>query len=193
MSDIFLLYIYYFVFSTLLKNTKGLLDRLKNSDAQAFREFYFLWDERLYFYFYKKVQEENQAQDLTQLTFIKMWQYRSSLSDEYTLEAQLFRKAKHVYIDWLRKEATLKKQKEAEIQYVSEPETDDGFHPETEKLQKALNQLPPMRRKVIELSHLQGYAYKEIAQKFNISIKTVDNHIHQALKQLRKILSLFIF
>ncbi|HTN35664.1 MAG TPA: sigma-70 family RNA polymerase sigma factor [Arachidicoccus sp.] len=170
-----------------------MLELLKNDDAEAFREFYFLWDERLYFYFLKKVTEENCAHDLTQLTFIKMWKYRSSLTDQHTLEVQLFRKAKHVYIDWLRKEATVRKQKEAEIQYFSEPATQDELHPETEKLQNALKQLPPMRRKVIELSHLQGYGYKEIAQKLNISVKTVDNHIYQALKQLRKILSLFIF
>lgn len=168
-----------------------MLELLKNSDPEAFREFYFQWDERLYFYFLKKVKEEICAQELTQLTFVKMWKYRSCLSDEYSLEVQLFRKAKLVYIDWLRREAVLRKQKDAEWQYFNEPVGENETHPETEKLQDALKQLPPMRRKVIELSHLHGYAYKEIAEKLNISIKTVDNHIYQALKQLRKILSLF--
>lgn len=171
-----------------------MLELLKNGDPEAFRQFYYQWDERLYFYFLKKVKEESCAHELSQLTFIKMWKYRSALSDQCTLEVQLFRKAKLIYIDWLRKEAVRRKQKEAEIAYTNEPAPDHGantVHPKTEKLQNALEQLPPMRRKVIELSHLHGYAYKEIAQKLNISIKTVDNHISQALKQLRKILSLF--
>lgn len=57
-----------------------MLELLKNDDAEAFREFYFLWDERLYFYFLKKVKEENCGNDLAQLTFIKMQKSQSSLS-----------------------------------------------------------------------------------------------------------------
>ena len=58
-----------------------------------------------------------------------------------------------------------------------------------EKLEKAICHLPPMRQKVLRLSHIQGYAYKEIANELKISEKTVDNHINKALKQLRQILS----
>lgn len=45
--------------------------------------------------------------------------------------------------------------------------------------------LSPVRRKVFVLSKIEGYTYKEIAASLHISIKTVDNHIAQALKQLR--------
>ncbi|MGF7229761.1 RNA polymerase sigma factor [Arachidicoccus sp.] len=156
-----------------------------------FQDFFSLWNERLYFYFLKKTKDGENARELTQLTFIKFWEYRSSLSDEYSLETQLFRKAKFVFIDWLRKEAILRKRKEAEAEFYNTSPEDTIHYFEAEKLHNALEQLPPMRRRVIELSHLRGYAYKEIAEKLNISVKTVDNHIYQALKQLRKIMSIF--
>jgi RNA polymerase sigma-70 factor (ECF subfamily) len=47
-----------------------------------------------------------------------------------------------------------------------------------------------MRRKVFELNRLQGYSYKEIAVLLAISVKTVDNHLSQAMKQLKALLLL---
>lgn len=168
-----------------------MIDFIKNSNSLAFQDFFNLWNERLFFYFLKKTKDEESACELTQLTFIKMWEYRSSLSEEYSLEVQLFRKAKLIFIDWLRKEATLRKRKEAEESFYASSINSITKHSETEKLHSALDQLPPMRRKVIELSHLRGYAYKEIAEQLKISVKTVDNHVYQALKQLRRIMMSF--
>jgi RNA polymerase sigma-70 factor (ECF subfamily) len=168
------------------------LQEIKIGNQVAFRQFYDDWSERLYLYFLKKTHVDQSAQELTQLTFIKFWEYRSTLTSEYPLEAQLFRKAKLIFIDFLRKSATKVKQKEAELSYHelnSGNKCSNSFE-EKQQLRTALEQLPPIRRKVIELSHMEGYAYKEIAHQLKISRKTVDNHVYQALKQLRSILSL---
>ena len=168
-----------------------MLEEIKIGDQAAFRQFYDSWAERLYFYFLKKTGDVLSAQELTQLTFIKFWEYRAQLTSEYPLEAQLFRKAKLIFIDFLRKEATDSKRKQAELNYhaLSASAKTAGNFEDKQQLRTALEQLPPMRRKVIELSHMEGYAYKEIAHELKISPKTVDNHIYQALKQLRSILS----
>ena len=170
-----------------------MLECIKNGNQAAFSTFYLLWESRIYSYFLQKTNSYVDAQELTQNTFIKLWEYRSSLSTEHSLETQLFRKAKLVFIDWLRREATQRKRKEAELAY-----SDTSVKiilPITlpEKIENAINHLPPMRQKVIRLSHLQGYDYKEIANKLNISEKTVDNHIHKELKQLRRLLQCVIF
>jgi RNA polymerase sigma-70 factor (ECF subfamily) len=94
---------------------------------------------------------------------------------------------------------TLRKRKAAEENYAFQKEAiesnagQNGGASIPERLEKAISHLPPMRQKVLRLSHLQGYAYKEIARELNISEKTVDNHIHKALKQLRQILSSLLF
>jgi RNA polymerase sigma-70 factor (ECF subfamily) len=49
----------------------------------------------------------------------------------------------------------------------------------------SLSDLPPQRRKVFLLHRNEHLSYKEIAQKLDISPKTVENHIGAALKQLR--------
>jgi len=170
-----------------------IIELIKDHDVTAFKTFYDLWDERVYFFFLKKTSDSISAEELSHLTFIKFWQYRHTLNLDFTAEAQLFHRARMVFIDWLRKEALLQKQKEAAKLFYEQKEADGALNEIDPDLQNALLKLPPMRRKVIELSHLKGYKYKEIAKELQISIKTVDNHIYQALKQLRKILSLLLF
>jgi len=177
----------------LTENEIQTIEGIIGGDPDAFREFYCLWDERVYYFFLSKTKDHLNAQDLTQQTFIKFWEYRSSISVAYTLEIQLFHKAKLVFIDWLRKEATRRKRTEAEVQFYKAEQCTGATDGCAQKLENALQQLPQMRRKVVELSHIHGYKYKEIADELNISVKTVDNHIHQALRQLRKYLSLLIF
>lgn len=169
-----------------------MLHHIQNGDRSAFREFYHLWDERLYYYFFKKTKDPVQAQELTQQTFIKFWEYRDKLTADYSLEVQLFRKAKLLFIDWMRKQVSERKRQMAgEAFYAvsaNDPQPDNIM---MEKLQFALKHLSPERRNVIELLYLQGYNYKEIATRLNIPVKKVDNHVFLALKQLRKLMAVF--
>jgi RNA polymerase sigma-70 factor (ECF subfamily) len=66
----------------------------------------------------------------------------------------------------------------------------DGFAPMdvkelNETLQEAVQQLPPVRRKVFELSRYHSLSHKEISKRLALSVKTVETHISLALKQLR--------
>lgn len=170
-----------------------MLHHIKNGDREAFREFYHLWDERLYYYFFKKTKDPIQSQELTQQTFIKFWEYRTKLTVEHSLEVQLFRKAKLLFIDWLRKQASERKRQIAgEVFYTASATYLQPDNVMMEKLQNALERLPAERRNVIELLYLQGYNYKEIAARLNITVKKVDNHVFLALKQLRKLMTAFV-
>lgn len=170
-----------------------ILSQIIDGDKAAFQEFYEHWNKRLYAFFYKKVGDAFAAEELTQLTFIKCWEYRSSFSLAYTLEVQLFQKAKLVFIDWLRKEATRRKLSAAGFEYLRNDNEDcSSVERQLEKLHQAIDGLPAMRKKVIKLSHIDGHRYKAIASQLKISPKTVDNHIYQAIKQLRKMLGLFL-
>ncbi len=138
--------------------------------------------------FYKRTGSESVAQDLTQLTFIKFWEYRLSYSFDLPVRLQLNRKAKQVFIDWLRKEAHQRKLI-AEINVQHATCTQPNKLELTNTLQTAIDKLPLMRKKVFTLAYIQGFSHKEIARMLNISTKTVDDHVLKALKKLRKILA----
>lgn len=58
---------------------------------------------------------------------------------------------------------------------------------------KAVSEMPEKRREVFILSRLHGMNHKEIAEKLNVSAKTVENHINFALRELRKIKYIIVF
>lgn len=80
------------------------INALKTGSEAAFKAvFESSWD-KVYHYLWNKTRDVEQAKDLTQLVFIKLWRYKHSLSDELPLDKQIFRKTKQVFIDWLRQE-----------------------------------------------------------------------------------------
>ncbi len=158
-------------------------------DERIFRELFHTYYDRLYTGFYKKTGSYEQAQDLTQQTFIKFWRYRDSYNPELSVEIQLFRKGKLVFIDWLRKESkerqmidSLQQQEKIPVEELSADLKDS--------LNQAIDQLSPMRKEVFNMAYIEGYSHKEIAEKLNVSVRTVETHVYKSVQQLRKILAL---
>lgn len=165
----------------------SLVNQLITGNHKAFRQIYLQWHQRVYYYFLKKVNSPEKAEDLVQLTFIKIWRYREKLSLEHPIEAQLFQTASIIWIDELRRR--IRARQHEEISGYEGNLSDNTRHDiefsNRQLLKSAISMLSPVRRKVFVLSKIEGYTYKEIAASLHISIKTVDNHIAQALKQLR--------
>lgn len=172
-----------------------MIDAIKRGDAFAFEQAYIQYREKVYFYFLKKTRSPEDAQDLLQTTFLKLWQYRHSLSPEYLLDQHLFQIARTVFIDHLRREnkkqqlqQTVKTGAADDLSYVYSPSDLDT----RAQLQAALSSMPELRKKIFELNRLHGYSYREIAELLSISVKAVDNNLSKAVRQLRKFF-LFLF
>lgn len=166
-----------------------MIDAIKNGDARAFEEAYNLYRQKLFAYFLKKTNSVEDAKDLLQVTFCKLWQYRKSLSEQYLPEQQLFYIARNVFIDYVRKENRLQQIKKSIKSKNEVTKSADNFYEfdlQT-RLQKILSTLPSLRKKVFELNKIEGYSYKEIADMLNIPVKSVDNNLAKTLKYLRSI------
>lgn len=176
----------------------NLIDKIKLDDENAFDEAFNLHHKKLYYYVLSKTKSAFQAEEVVQLTFIKLWQYRHSLNVNIPLAAQIFRIAKTTIIDQFRKLETAE-HLISELKKTTAPfEFNNGpvniFEQElSRQLQMALSTMPPVRKKVFELSRFQGLTYKEIAAQLSISVKTVENHINLALKHVRNYFPLVLF
>jgi RNA polymerase sigma-70 factor (family 1) len=137
----------------------------------------------------KYVKDPSLAQDLVQEFFVYFWNKRESIILQSTFEAYAFRAVANICITHL-------KRKKNHILYLDElPDVD--FDPEyliteervkneaVSKLMQAVKDLPPMRKKIFLMSNLLGYTYAEIAEKNNISVNTVKDHIKKAYAYLR--------
>lgn len=171
---------------------------IKNSDAIIFEQVVRDHHERLYYFILRKTQSEYLATETVQLTFIKLWNNREKLNEEVAISAQIFRIARTTLIDLLRKEKNVHQLKQQYTRITQEdfetPSVQNKLSEKElqEKLREALDKLPPIRRNVFELSRVKGMSYKEIAASLNISVRTVENHISNTLKQLRGYLGLLI-
>lgn len=166
-----------------------MLIALKHGNHKAFADVFDAWKHKVYHYFLKKTEQPELAKDLTQYVFLKLWKYRHQISDSVSLDQQIFQKARQVYIDWLKKEATFRQH--FDVDQVGIP-TELADHQKTElrsTIAAAIETLPEKRKKIFELKHVYGYSYKEISEYMGISVKTVDSQLLKALTQLRKTLT----
>ena len=167
-------------------------NEVRAGDKAAFAYVYQEFSGKLFSFIYAKIKSQECANDIVQETFVKLWKHHSRLNPQLKLSTQIFQIAKTTLLDELRnKERKYKLCKVAKKLYERDfAESADGFDllnlKELKKrFQKALMQLPPVRKKVFELSREEKLSYKEIAQRLSISERTVDKHIELALKQMR--------
>jgi RNA polymerase sigma-70 factor (family 1) len=173
------------------------IKELKDGDESYFRKIFDQYHQKLYFFILYKTKSEYIAEEVVQMAFTKLWQCRQTLQEEYTISTQLFRMATTILIDFLRKYNN----KDAVIARLDVVNIEKGVDSTTEKmhgaeLQKriseAVNDLPPVRKQVFEMSREQGMSHREIAETLSVSSKTVETHIYKALKQIKKHISMVI-
>lgn len=172
-----------------------LIAAIKQGDELSFEQAYVSCRGKVYGYFLKKTKSEEEAKDLLQTTFLKLWQYRHSLSEHYSLDQHLFNIARTVFIDAIRKQnrslhaTTIT----PDTSQVAGPAGDTAEERDiSRRMHTLLEKMPPVQKKAFVLNRLQGYSYKEIALHLSISVKAVDNHIAKAVRQLKKYLQLVI-
>lgn len=164
-----------------------LLTDIRSGCEKAFLLVYRQFHEKLYFYFLQKSRSEEVSEELVQLTYIKLWQYRQNLNIELPISQQVFRIAKTTLIDVLRKRAAnrlISIDNVSQLDVVDE-ETTLNNEQQVALVQESLCHLPPMQRKIVAF-RLEGMTNKEIAGQMAISKKTVENQVNRAIRQIRK-------
>ncbi|WP_446776655.1 RNA polymerase sigma-70 factor, partial [Macellibacteroides fermentans] len=141
--------------------------------------------------------DEGGAEDVIQDVFLNVWINRDNLNDSSSLKGYLLRSVYNTSLNYLKKEKYARKYSSEYQQQIEElgylfydPESNETIQKLYSKdlhkeIQAAIDALPPKCREVFSLSYLGELSNKEIAQQLGISVSTVENHIHSALKQLR--------
>lgn len=170
-----------------------LISNIQQGDQLVFRQTFLQWQPKVYTYFTRRTKDQAFAEELTQLTFIKLWDFRHTLTPEYSFDTQLFRIARTTLIDGIRE-----RERRRKLTHSLETDGNEAGNLFREaataslEISNALNMLPPARKKVFLLNRIHGYSYKQIAGELSISDRTVEKHISLALKQLKKILTLTV-
>jgi RNA polymerase sigma factor (sigma-70 family) len=163
------------------------ISKLKEGNEKVFKQVYDLLHSKVFRFFLKRNVTHDVAQELTQGTFVKLWQSRHTLKDELSVESQLFVVANSTLIDHIRR-ATHQHHIQASLmdQPALTTQSAQAFEQEN-YLNAAIANLPPVRKKVIVLRVIHGFTNKEIARHLSIGVKTVEDHITKALRHVKSI------
>ena len=138
------------------------------------------------------VADSDAAEDLTQDAFVELWNRRNNLPDDLKIKSYL----RKIVVNKSLNHINRNKLQFFKDDTLSETKTDDDYQFEQidyrsmqDMITNTVDKLPDKCRIIFSLSRYEEMSHKEIAQKLDISTKTIENQITIALKRIRNALT----
>jgi len=171
---------------------RALMTRVQAGEPEAFEELVHCYWAPLVRYLRRLVGDLDEAQDVVQEAFVRLWARRLDWepSPTGTVQSYLYLLARRVAIDELRRRRTRKAWAQlASGSKLAPPPTPVQLFDRArlaEALERAIQALPERRREVFILANQHDLSYADIAEVMGISIKTVANQMWAAVGELRE-------
>jgi RNA polymerase sigma-70 factor (ECF subfamily) len=173
---------------------EALLRLIKSDSTSAFTAFYLAYHHKIYSYALKLTRCREQAQDIAQDVFMKMWENKKSLAKVRHVKAYLFTVCRNTSLTMQSRaacEQKIKEQLSADNQlFYEEIDSCEVYPIQEQLLQLAIKQLPPRRRRIFWLCKIEGRSHREVARELGVSPGTINDHIVKATKAIRKFIYL---
>lgn len=165
-----------------------LIRHLKEGDESAFNHLMDLYHHKLCVYAHSLAHDKDIAEDIVQNVFVRIWEKRKKLKDDFVLGNFLYKSVFNEFVDAYRTRKFVtrldKKYLEA-LDYVIE-EDEEAVEKLYKLVLKEIKNLPPKCREIFLMSKRDGLTNMEIASLLNVSLKTVEAHITQGFKRIRE-------
>lgn len=176
-----------------------LLRALSRGDEKAFEVLFMRYFPKVKRFISGLLQDEIMAEDFAQDILLKMWQKREEMEKVENLNAYLYRASRNTVYQHLRHILLVNEygEKQKEKHFRQQNEFAEGIEENmfAEELllliQHTVEQMPSQRKRIYEMSRKEGKTNDEIAQLLAINKRTVENHLTQALADIRKMLKHF--
>jgi RNA polymerase sigma-70 factor (family 1) len=178
-----------------IQNEDILIKEINRDSTEAFSMIFCTYYQDLVLFAGTYIKDLAECEDIVQLIFQNLWSNRSELTIESSLKSYLLKAVRNECLDNLKHKQIVNEyiSHQLSISTVAINDTENYilYSELNEKLQDALYSLPPMDREIFNMSRFKNMKYKEIADKYNISIRTVEVHIAKVLKFLNSTLKDF--
>lgn len=168
-------------------NDKNVIAALRAGDTRAFEKIFTLYFGRVKYFIFGLLKSGDDAEELAQDVFVRLWLKRSTLDPEKSLNAFLYTMARNAAFNVM-------KSRLIHEAYVNECMREEGECTTEQQLvaretaliiEMTVSRMPQQRQLIYNLSRNEGIANEEIARRLGISKKTVENQLSLALKELR--------
>jgi RNA polymerase sigma-70 factor, ECF subfamily len=163
--------------------------RCRRKDRSAFKELIRRWEKKLFFYIRRLVGNEEDAWDILQETWVKVFQGIGKLNNPGSLASWLYSIARYSAMDHLRSRYSGIQTGEVEEQALEEfPEDNSPDFDDAERVYRGLDRITLAHREALTLFFLEDFSIEEIASILDVSPGTVKSRIHYAKRALRAVL-----
>lgn len=161
-----------------------IIRKLKNKSSDAFKKVYYEYKNLIFYHAFSIVNNREDAEDITQNTFIKFMRNIDSIDDDSSLKSLLSKIAKNEAIDVYRKKANRKEILNDDLIENSSKSTNenDDFN----VLITLNNSLEVLDAKIVSLRIVYDYSFSEISEELDLSIGVVQAKYYKALDILKK-------
>ena len=163
---------------------------INDDDIGAFEQIYKMYEKQLGKYAFQFTKSRFITDEIIQEVFFKLWLHRKNLRKDGNIKAYLYRMVRNRSLNYIRD--ALQHEDLAEVLKKDALRArEQADHPIISMdldtlMDNILERLPERKRDIYRLSRQQGKSNKEIARQLGITIKTVENHIWEALVIIKK-------
>lgn len=168
------------------------MELYKGGDIKAFEGIYRRYAPKIYNFFLRFTGSVEDAEDLLQITFLKIHKARKTYYSGFALSTWIFTIAKNALKDEFKKKKTISLEEIREPASKENPEYIIEKHSLEKAIQKALSMLPEDQRMIIILSKYENMKYEEIAKVLKTTTGAVKVKAYRAYKSLREYLREYI-
>ena len=162
---------------------------VKTGDERAYEQLFRAFYPRLCAFAATFVSDRDEAEEIVQTMFVKIWEQRETLDITTSVQAYLFRAVRNASFNHLKKMQRQDAYKAQNLEHIDQNpsvQPDHATHADlTERIERAISELPEQCRLIFKMSRFEELKYREIADALGISPKTVENQMGKALKVLR--------
>ncbi len=159
----------------------------------AFAEIYGRYSGKCHGFITALIKDEDAAKDMTHDIFVKIWLKRMTISKVESFSSYLFRMTRNAVFDYFESNAINRKyvarQMLCQDEFESYVEERVNLNDIQLMIFQAVSNMPEQRRRIFTLSRYNGVPNKQIALLLGLNIRTVENHITNALADIRAALA----
>lgn len=173
-----------------MMHSSYILSKLKSGDRDAFTLIFNEYFSKVKIFLCHIMGGDQLSEEFAQEVFVRLWINHSKISTDQPITSYLFTISKNIAMDYYRKRSS-------EIKYIKHIEKSGDkeakdcdseltYNQMSEIVEQAIENMPLKQRVVFKLSREDGLINQEIAEKLNLSRRTVEKHITNAIKVLKK-------
>ena len=167
-----------------------IINKLKEGDVSSFDAIFKKYNKKVYYFALSYLKNKEEAEDVVQEVFMNLWKYRDQINEYYVFSKYLFKITFNATCKRFRKQSSDKKHLEEVLKNIciedNSTKLDIEYNNLVETTNLLIGKLPSRQKNILLLNIEEHLSTEQIAQKLNISKKTVENYLAMAKSSLRK-------